>query len=365
MTIKKIKFQIIALILILTVSACGKESATNKEEAPKLVKTMLVSANNSDLFRVYPGRVSAGQKVNLSFLLSGQLIKLPVKEGDKVKKAQLLAQIDPKEYEITAAEVKAKYDLAKITYERYKQLLPTDAISVSQYDEKKSLYELAKAQYEQALKTVADTKLFAPFSGIIAKRFVENYQYVQAKQPIVSLQDFSDLEIIVNIPEQDVARAQTIERLKNDEGKSVIIGQASFATIPNSSFPVTVKEASTEADLQTQTYQVIFRMPLPEKLIILPGMTANVSINFSAIENNIRYLPVDAVLFDTDGKPYVWLVNTKEMTVHKQLVTVGVIQNDEMQILSGIENDQTIVVAGGAYLHEGMKVKLLEGRIGR
>lgn len=365
MTIKKIKFQIIALILILTVSACSKESATNKEEAPKLVKTMLVSANNSDLFRVYPGRVSAGQKVNLSFLLSGQLIKLPIKEGDKIQKAQLIAQIDPKEYEIAAAEVKAKYDLAKVTYERYKKLLPTDAISVSQYDEKKSLYELAKAQYEQALKSVADTKLFAPFSGIIAKRFVENYQYVQAKQPIVSLQDFSDLEIIVNIPEQDVARAQTIERLKNDEGKSVIIGQASFSTIPNVSFPVTVKEASTEADLQTQTYQVIFRMPLPEKLIILPGMTANVSINFSAIENNIRYIPVDAVLFDTDGKPYVWLVNTKELTVHKQLVAVGVIQNNEIQIVSGIENDQTIVVAGGAYLHEGMKVKLLEGRIGR
>lgn len=357
-----ISFLIITL-LSLTISACGKESQKPPADLVRLVKTMVIEEDDAGSYRIYPGRVSASQKVDLSFLVSGRLIELPIRESEEVEKAQLIARIDPKNYEIKVAQYKAKYDHALITYVRYKKLLPSDAISKAQYDEKKSLHDLAKANLDEAQKSLNDTFLYAPFSGFIANKYVENHEYVQTNQKIISLQDLSELEIIIHIPEQDVARAQDIEKLASDSNKKKI-GTATFPSIPGRTFTVSVKEAQTEADPKTQTYKVTLLMPMPEKTIILPGMTSSVRIKFAS-EKGVYSIPSHSVAVDTQGKHFIWLVNMKTMKVDKQIVDAGDMSGGNIEINKGLKPGDRVVTAGVAYLEEGMEVKLIEGRIGR
>ena len=117
---------------------------------------------------------------------------------------------------------------------------------------------------------MTDSQLIAPFSGVISKRYVENFTDVLAKQDIVGLQDNSSLEIIVDAPERLVMRARgDIRKLDM---------KARFDAVPGRSFELEVKEFATEADPVTQSFQYVFVMPKPEGINILPGMTATFSV---------------------------------------------------------------------------------------
>ena len=112
-----------------------------------------------------------------------------------------------------------------------------------------------------------DTCLRAPFSGVVAKRHVENHQEVQAKAPIVFLQDLSQIEVVVDVPETLAAQIR--------KGYAPDVA-ARFACAQDKTFPLTLKEFSTKADPQTLTYQAVLVMPRPQGVSILPGMTATV-----------------------------------------------------------------------------------------
>ena len=105
----------------------------------------------------------------------------------------------------------------------------------------------------------------APFSGQIGVKYVQNFEDVLAKQPILSLHNVSQVEIVINLPEQVMASVRT--------GTSTTI-TASFDVLPDVHYPVTVKEYAVNADPQTLTFQVTLAMSQPEELNALPGMTA-------------------------------------------------------------------------------------------
>jgi len=179
---------------------------------------------------------------------------------------------------------------------------------------------------------------------------VENFEEVQAKQPIVSLQDISQIEILINVPETVMAT------IKAGEVPEVF---ARFDTAPGRQFPLTVKEYSTQADPQTQTYQVVLLMPQPESVSILPGMTATVVGTQSGGKDEPIILPAIAVLEDAEGNAYVWIFNEKDETVQKRKVTVGRMTGSaNINILEGISGGEKIVTAGLTKLREGMKVRI-------
>ncbi|MEM1244171.1 MAG: efflux RND transporter periplasmic adaptor subunit [Pseudomonadota bacterium] len=362
--ISKQSTTITILLILISLVACKPDNSQPKAITPKLVKTLVVTDANTSQYRSYPAKVSASQKVNLSFEVPGRLIELPAKEGKEFKKGELLAKLDPRDYQIQVDKELAKYEHARITYERYKILLPSNAVSRAQYDEKRSMALLAKANLEDAEKSLKDTELYAPFSGIVAKRYVENYQYVQARQKILSLQDISDIEIIINIPEQDISRADDIESLSEGKKTGQVVGVATFPALPGREFPVRVKEVKTEADINTQTYQVTLIMPLPEKSIILPGMTAAVKIKFGKSKETSFNIPIEAVSTDAQGKQFVWLVDPKTSRVKKQMIELGQATGNTVVVEKGLENGDRIVVAGVAYLEPNMAVKVLQGKIG-
>jgi RND family efflux transporter MFP subunit len=279
----------------------------------------------------------------------------------------------------------AEYLFAEDQYERYKKLWISQHASRADFDRQTSLRDKAKAGLESARQDLAkgkkgarkedieaqqsrirgleaglkaaqdaleDTYLKAPFAGVVAKRYVENHQEIQAKQPIVFLQDLSQIEVLVDIPETLAARVR--------EGHVPEVA-AMFAGAPEQSFQLTFKEFSTEADPQTLTYQAVFVMPRPLGINILPGMTATVEGELkSATENASRMvIPAITVTRDPEKISYVWVLNEPDMTVKKTKVQVGELTGaDGIVILGGLRRGEKIVTAGITRLRDGMKVSL-------
>jgi membrane fusion protein, multidrug efflux system len=337
-------------VLILGLASCAPPAPEQKVDIVRPVKTMTIGATKEARL-AYPGQVKANQQVDLAFRVSGPLIELPIKEGDKVEKDQILARIDPRDFEIALGSATAEFDKAAADLKRAEALYKGQAISKAEFEEKKARNDIAKSKMEQAQADLDDSYLRAPFAGTIGKRYIDNFQNVTAKQVILTLQDMSQVEVFTDIPEMVIAKAkkENFQRFTT-----------TFSAFPGKEFDLTVKEFSTKADETTQTFRVTFLMSPEAGLQVLPGMTAEVNIYVSA-KTGKKVIPSRAVTADADGKSFVWLVNPEQLTVQRQDVELGqVTGTDQVEVLSGLETGQIIVTAGVAQLHDGMKISLLE-----
>ena len=331
---------------------CGEKEEPAPKEVVRPVKVFTVQSGSDSLSMTYPGKTRANRRVDLSFKVPGPLVELPVEEGQEVKKGQLLARILPRDFKINLDQAKARAIEAERQYDRYKELFVRKQVSKAEFDRYKASRDVAAAQLEDAQNALKDTYLKAPFDGIVAKRYVENFEEVQAKQPIVFFQDISKIEVLVDAPETVIAT------LKHERQ---IEATASFAAAPDKQFPVELKEFSTEADPQTQTYQVVLVMDRPEGINILPGMTATVVGKQAATGGSATriVIPAIAVTEDAARKPYVWVLDDKNMTVSKMPVRAGEMTgSDGIVILEGLSGGEKVATSGVTKLKEGMKVSI-------
>jgi len=365
----KLHASIISIVtLTLLFSACGKkEEQETKRTVIRPVKMMTVLSSGDFEKRQFPGRVMASKRADLSFKVDGPLIELPIEEGQQIQKDALVARIDPKDFKSSLrsaegrmAKAKAALKLAKAEYDRVLRIQKQDsgAVSVSMVDRRREGVSKAEADM-QSLQAEVDaakdqlsyTYLKAPFSGIIAKRYVDNFQKVRTKELIASLDNVSQLEIMVDIPENLMAIVKG--------GKTNPM--AKFTAAPGREFELTIKEFATRADPTTQTYRVVLTMSEPEGVRILPGMTATVSgrTSESSAQDEDRFvIPAIAVVGDEAGVSKVWVVDRGKMTVHGRKVTTGDLTGtDSIEIVEGLQSDETIALTGVNLLREGMQVR--------
>ncbi len=298
----------------------------------------------------------------------------------------------PEDIKVLQAELaaaKARYQEAKQQYERYQGLWKKRVIPRADFDRQESTYNIAKAQLntakqtlnkgkvgarkedleamqssikgllaqrEEAQNALDDTYLKAPFAGVIAKTFVKNFQSVEIKDPILSLQNISKLEIVINVPEQIVI---------SSKGAEFYNFVAEFEAAKGRAFPLELKEYKVEADQKTQTYRAVFTMQAPKDLKVLPGMTTTMLVTEKATNTTYQIFlaPVSAVFADELNKQYVWIVQS-DMTVHKREIMVGELTKGNIQLLSGVNSGERIVTAGVHFLQEGMEVKLFDSKVG-
>jgi len=135
----------------------------------------------------------------------------------------------------------------------------------AEVERKRTAVDVARSGFAAARKDLDDTRLTAPFAGVIARRLAENFQKVQAKKPVLSLQNPDALEIVIHVP----------ERVVRSEPKR-LAAFAIFTDLPQRRFPVTLKSFASEADPQTQTYEAVLGLSQPPDLRVLPGMAVEV-----------------------------------------------------------------------------------------
>jgi RND family efflux transporter MFP subunit len=299
--------------------------------------------------RSFPGRVEAANQVDLAFRVGGPLIELPVREGQFVGKEQLVARIDPRDFQISLNAAKATLERAEADFRRFSALYEKEAISRAQLDQSRAERDVAAAAVDDAQASLSDTNLRAPFAGRIGETFVENFEDVQPKQAILSLIDTTYVDIVVDMPEALLATVF-------DPQAATIV--ARFDTAPGREFDLRLKEVATQADPRTQTYRVTLTMPQPEALNILPGMTANVKRNPTPGRQDQFVVPAVAVVSDESGKPHVWVVDQQTMTVGRRPVTLGDLTGtDSIEILDGVSSGEMIAVTGVSMLREGSTIR--------
>lgn len=368
---------LLSLALAFSFLSCDrKEEVKVKPEVARPVKMMTVASSTDALQRRFPGMVRAAKRADLAFQVEGTLKQLPVDEGQEVKEGQLIAQLDQRDFENNLrsaqgqlARVKAALESAQSEYDRILRIQKQDpgAASESMVVKRREAVDQAKAEIDSAQAAVnaardklGYTTLRAPFGGVVSKRYVDNFQEVRAKQAIVSLDDISFLEILVDLPEIVVASIRESDKKTGTEA----LAHAEFAAAPGKEYGLKVKEFATRADPKTQTYQVVFQMERPAGVLILPGMTATVVGEPPASREQASFflIPAVAVFADDQGNSSVWVVDKEKMTVARRRVTTGDLTGQaSIQITGGLQSGEQIAVSGVTQLREGMKVKPFEG----
>ena len=351
----------LSILGLLTTVACERQV---EERAPVVRPVRILTIGDGNVGRnlSYSGQLRAGETAELGFEVPGRIIELPVNEGQQVNQGDMLARLDPADFQAQLDQAEANFRQAETTFERYKEIVERGAVSRQELDVRRRNFEVAQAELASARKALNDTRLIAPFSGIIGRRLVDNFVNVQAKQGVVILQDLTTLEVVIAIPEQDWARADP--NLSKEERTQMVRPMVSVSTIPNRAFPARIKEVATLADPVTRTFDVIAEMDNPSDVSLLPGMTANITITVPEGGTSARpaagySIPANAVLADEQGVSTVWKVNTDTMTVSRAPVQLGELAGDQVRVLGGLQPGDRIATSGVHNLRDGMQVSEL------
>ncbi|MDG1205435.1 MAG: efflux RND transporter periplasmic adaptor subunit [Pseudomonadales bacterium] len=323
-----------------------------QQETIRPAKIFKVVENAQTVRHTFVGRVDASQTVDVSFEVSGQLLTLPVLEGQSVEANSVLATLDTTDFELSLREARVQLKLSKQDLARKQKLLKDKGISPSIVDDALAVYELRQVNYDQAREALSDSSIHAPFDGYIAKRYADNYANVRAGDKIVRINDLSELFVYASIPEKLMA---TVTQ------EHIVSFTARFAFAPGETFPLTYRENTGEADAVAQTYLVTFAMQNPEGRNILPGMTATVDVERRANTTNESaiIIPITALVTNPDNTFFVWRYDEDSHDVSKQAVLIDSPTGRGVPITDGLKGGDLIVATGANRLQRGMKVRPL------
>lgn len=347
----KITTYLLAMMPFLLLSGCGKAPAeASAEKPPRPVKIAVVADAAAAQLREFPAVVQATEVAQLTFRVGGEIKQLPVRAGAEVKQGSLIAALDPTDYQLAVDQAKAQYDLASSQYRRNEKLVQQGVMSAAQFDQIESQLAVAKSNYETAKANLGYTELRAPFDGVVARLAVEKYENVQPQQPIATLQIADAIDVAIQVPENLFARVA--KRLDYEP-------LVAFDAAPEQRFLAHLKEWDSQADPATNTYEVVFTLPKPGELNILPGMTATVIVDLNKVLQRVLggvVVPSTAVFSRADGGSYVWRVSD-DMTVEAVAVTPGNMTNSGLLISQGLSAGDRVVAAGVQQLQAQQEVR--------
>jgi RND family efflux transporter MFP subunit len=354
---------IIACSLLATwaLVGCTEKAPPQVEDVARPVKTMVIAGADAAGMRSFPARIAAAIRADLAFRIPGSVKEIPVKEGDRLQEGDLVARLDPTDYQIVVDDKRATFEKAEKNFERGKRLIASGAISQVDFDRLEAEFKNARAALNTATQDLGYTELKAPFDGMIATREVERFEEVLAKQTIAILQNVEMLEVKFDAPESIIRGIRAGDDEKGTRASDMIPVFASFEGQSEAKYPLIFKEISTKADAKTQTFEVTYLMKQWEQGRVLPGMTATVTMDLSDYIDSVMIftVPVSAVVGDYKLDPRVWTVDEASMSVSPQPVKVGRLVGDGIEVLEGLEPGVRIVTAGTPFLVEGMRVTLL------
>jgi RND family efflux transporter MFP subunit len=351
---------------VLLLMGCGQE----EPQEPFIQPVMAIQvANPSDMAkRAFPGRAKASREVNLSFRVSGPLIAFPVDVGDQVKKGDVVCRMDPRDFETVLGTVAGQLGQAKAILTRAQADLirvtniskqDPGAISQVSIDETRQRRDSARAKVKSLQSTVATakdqlryTRLRAPFDGVVVETYVENFETVVAKQPIVRILDPSSIEFVVSVPETMIGLTRYVEKI-------LVV----FDALPDVNVPAKIKEIGKEASQATRTYPVTLVMAQPPGVEIFPGMAGSASIISRLPKDHAGVgieIPATAVFSGEEKKSYVWVVDETSKTLSRREVQIGGLSRFGMRVNAGLKPGEWIVTKGVNSVQEGEKVRIVD-----
>lgn len=339
---KKITFGLLGITLFLLSSCSGKDA---KKEVLPFVKTTVVLAHENTQEIILPGKIKASLDVNIAFKVSGTIAKMAVNSGDRVRRGQLLAEMDPKDYQIQLAATEAEFKQVKGEADRIIALYERGSVTANDYD--KAVYGLQQitAKYDAHQKALDDTRIYAPFDGYIQKRLFQPNETVAAGYPVLSMINTGNLEVEVNISSSDFLLRESFT-----DYRCVV------DVLGKQSFPLDLIAINQKANLnQLYTMRLGFKGNTGAHSPT-PGMTTMVSILYQVGEGNKVTVPLSA-LFEKNAESFVWVYDQNNSQIRAQKVRLSeILLNGTVILNEGPKAGETVVSAGIHSLKEGDKV---------
>ncbi|BDT66881.1 multidrug resistance protein MdtA [Comamonadaceae bacterium OS-1] len=343
----------------VVLAACSKPEPA--PEPVRAVKVLTVAPSGMQATLEFAGEVRAQTESALGFRVAGKITRRQAELGQRVKVGQVLAQLDPKDYQLAADAARAQLasattnrDLASADYKRYKELKEQNFISGAQLEQRESALKSAQAQVQQAQAQLSSqgnqaayTQLVSDVAGVVTAVAAEPGQVVAAGAPVVRVARDGARDVVFVVPEDRVA-AVTL-------GSAVEVRVwASKTTLEGK-----VREVAASADPVTRTFQV--KVAINAKTA--PGLGTTVSVlpkALSLVGTRVIKLPTSALKQEADGTTAVWLVDPATMTVRPQQVVVATADGNEAVIASGLQPGMQVVSAGVHVLTAGQKVSIYQ-----
>ena len=329
--------------LLLMSAACSSEK--EKEQPLRNVILTEVNSLNSTAATVYPGIVEEGGSISASFMADGKISGINVKEGDRVRKGQLLATLDDTDYRIGVTQLETQFKQMTAEKERMDAMFEKHNIAPNDYEKFIAGYEQLKLQLDLAHRQLDYTKLYSPANGYISNKYMQPGELAGAGTPIFNIIDDSELRANVDLPVQVYLEKERIVSAKG--------------SVPGISDEIPLKIISITPDADnTMLYRMKLAIPSQESKALTSGMNISVALITSEAGMTETLVPSRA-LFKKEDKNYVWLFNPADSTISGKSVIIEGAPQGKMSVVKGLQAGELIVETGVRQLYEGEKVNVL------
>lgn len=330
--------------------SCGKKESQATVE-PVKVKEIIVgtqsNSNASTRFR-YSGTVEEENGSALSFTTGGTIMQLRVKVGDRVRKGQLIASVDP-------TSIRNSYEMAHATkmqaedaYKRMKQLHDKGSLPDIKWVEVQSQLQQAISAENIARKSLGDCNLYAPFSGVISEKYAEVGQNAAPGMPVVKLVTTNVLNVVISVPESEMASIHVRQRAR-----------IQVQALDGKQYEGYVIEKGVIADPTSRSYSVKIRVEGADNAL-LPGMVsqvnlAKIGVSLSSDNGMAIVIPASIVQIADDNSRFVWV--DEDGKAVRRSITLGEYQSNGVIITSGLKHGDRLIVEGQQKVCSGTNVK--------
>ena len=291
------------------------------------------------------GSLEAENDVDLVARTSGPIVELAVEEGMQVRRGQLLARIDAEEVKARLRMASVSLEEAQLSFGRAKVQFDNEILSRELFDQARSGRDSAQAAIEEAQVQLSYTDILAPFSGVIAVRYIKFAEHVQNGTPLFRISDFNPLQCPIQVPEKDLAR--------------LVVGQPAYLTVEafgEEKFTAKVLRVSPVVDSATGTVKVTLEVSTRGKL--RPGMFASVFLETDRRQEAL-VIPKSALVLESIGDTlYIRAGEVAE----RRAVRLGYDEGDFVEIIEGVAEGDEVIVLGQDSLSDGTPVYVLADR---
>jgi len=289
------------------------------------------------------GTLEAENEVDIVARSAGPIVELLAEEGMLVRKGRLLARLERDEVEAQLEISRVSLDETKLSYERAQQLSREDLLSTEEFERARAAYESARAQFEGNTIQLGYTEIKAPFTGLIIVRYVDFAQQVSANTPLFRISDFTPLLCPIQVPERELVQLRLEQR-----------AYLTVEPFPGERFEADVLRISPVVDAATGTIKVTLEVDARDRL--RPGMFARVFLETATREGTL-VIPKAALSLESIGDTVY--VAGADGAASRREVRLGFQEGDFVEVLAGVDENETVVVVGQDGLSDGTPVQIL------
>jgi len=322
----------------------AKKAAMKKEVPAVRVITLTLKLERLEDKINLPADIEPFEDLWVKAEVRGQVVSIPVKEGRRVKKGQLLVKLDDRDYRSRLARIEANYKLAGQDYKRMADLVKKNIAAESKLDEIEARLEDLTAQRNEAQLSLDRTRITAPISGRLNEIKAKEGELLDVNQHVARILQFKKVKVTVGVPESDVAAVFDLneaEVIIEALGNRKVKGEKIFLS----------RQPRTMARL----YDLELMVPNPDGRI-LPGMFGRVEL-IKKVFSKALTVPLYAVITRGDER-FVYV--EKNGQAEKRLIKLGVLVGWQVHVEAGLNPGERVIVVGHRFLDDGQAVKVIK-----